>query len=177
MKSYYGHCQNLKDEEFSEHLAIQQHYGIPVVHRRRPDGSSVIMMRHSQHGMYTPEKAAPVSVRSSSCESVIVGCVSGSAEPSPVECAPPPVVRPIDPQGVVGAAIPPETLLCSEEQEVIRRFRVQKRQSERGTNSSGDLFERSSRASRPLVAAYQAPTKRRIAYSPEHTPVMRPAGA
>ena len=118
---------------FSEHLAIQQHYDIPVDHRRRPDGSSVIMMRHSQHGGYAPEKAAPekaapVSVRSSSCESVIVGCVSGSAEQSPVVCAPPPAVRPIDPQCVVGAAIPPETLLCSEEQEVIRRFRVQKRQ-------------------------------------------------
>ena len=128
------------------------------------------MMRHSQHGMYTPEKAAPISVRSSSCESIVTGRVSGSAEPSHAECAPPPVVRPIDSQGVVGAAIPPETLLCSEEQEVIRRFRVQKRQSEHNTNNSGDLFERSSRASRPLVAAYQAPTKRRIAYSPEHTP-------
>ena len=113
----------LERREFNEHLSIQQHYGIPVDHRRRPDGSSVIMMRHSQFGMYTPEKTATVSVRSSSCESVVVGCVSGSAEPSPVECAPPPVVRPIDPQGVVGAAIPPETLLCSEEQEVIRRFR------------------------------------------------------
>ena len=60
MKSYYGHCQNLTDDEFNEHLSIQQHYGIPVDHRRRPDGSSVLMMRHSQFGMYTPE---PIALR------------------------------------------------------------------------------------------------------------------
>ena len=59
----------------------------------------------------------------------------------------PPIIRPIDSRGQVSAAIPPETLLSSEEQEVIRRFRVQKRQSERGTDNSGDLFERPSHTS------------------------------
>ena len=110
MKSHYGHCHNLKDAKFSEHLSIQQYYGILVDHRRRPDGSSVIMMRSSQHGGYMPEKAAPISVRSSSGDRVVAGCVSGSAEPSPVECAPPAIIRPIDSRGLVGAAIPPETL-------------------------------------------------------------------
>ena len=51
--------------------------------------------------------------RSSSGDSVVAGCVSGSAEPSPVEYAPPPIIiiRTIDSRGQVGAAIPPETLL------------------------------------------------------------------
>ena len=78
MKSYYGHCQNLKDEEFTEHLAFHQHFGIPVDHRRRPDGSSVLMMRSSQYGGYTPEKAA---ADHGNCCRISAVCVRSPHEP------------------------------------------------------------------------------------------------
>ena len=45
MKSYYGSCHNLSDEEFEAHLEIQRQHGIPIDHRTRKDGRAVFLTR------------------------------------------------------------------------------------------------------------------------------------
>ena len=45
MKSYYGHCQNLFDDDFEAHLEIQRQHGIPIDHRTRRNGRAIFLTR------------------------------------------------------------------------------------------------------------------------------------
>ena len=60
MKSYYNQCENLSEENYQRHLAIQTAHGIPLDHRKRRSGRAVYMLKGDGQIM-TPEKMAPAS--------------------------------------------------------------------------------------------------------------------
>ena len=178
MKSYYNQCENLSEDHYQRHLAIQTAHGIPLYHRKRRSGSAVYMLRDDGQVM-TPEKLAPASVRSSSPASVITGRVFGAAEPAPAECAPPAILRPIDTHGQLGAAIRPEDLLSEEEQEAVRRIRAAKQKMTSPPSRASRDREKRAAVRRPSTERRRvmSPPPRRVlpsppretACSPEHT--------